>query len=425
MTRRYALFDAGNKGASMSVENGGVLLKTTASGLSFARSCRSTISQDEDASDVEFILFGTGNITGKVSIGLCTAAASMSAAIGSDGESIGYRPAEGQIHTSGASVATVATAGLGSAIRVAVTFGATPSVAWYADGVLLGIEDLPAGMLGEDIYFAVSLGSDTEPGDISIQANAGLSDMVFPGPGFSGWWQPFALPEAVRIATIDYLSHHNDDLPNTRWHGGIEGRSGGERRGYSVWPWGDENQVQASIMQVEVSDPDGRLDVLLSPTFRYQPVTLRIVDHAAPLSETLETQTWYFDRCEVLDDLRKVIYLRDIFSLLEMPLQRRAFRPDVDPQAANQWMPTLIGVAASIPVTLVDADVSSAPEPIYQVAGQDVEQIGKVREAGVPLESGTDFTLLAGGQQLQLAASPDTGEITLDASRTGDRKSVV
>jgi hypothetical protein len=428
MSRRYALFDAGNKGASLAVENGGVLLTTTAAGLSIARSCRSTLAQDEDDSSVEFILFSTSaiapSIANKVSIGLCTAAASMSAYIGADGESIGYRPAEGQIHTGGASVQSVATSGLGSAIGVTVSFGEFPMAAWYVDGALIGTQAIPAGMVGEDIYFAVSLGSDAAAGDIRVKVTTGDgtngSQLVeFPLAGFTGWWTPYALPEAVRIATVDYLSHHDDDIPSTRWHGGVTGRSGGERRGYSVWPWGQEHQVQAAIMEVEFTDPDGLLDVLLSPAYRYQPVSVQYVEHDAPLSEVLETQTWYFDRCEVRDDLTKVVYLRDIISLLELPLQRRAFRPDVDPQAANRWMPTLIGVAGSIPVTLVDGDVSSSPEPTFQIAAADVEQIGKVREAGVPLDSATDFTLLAGGQQIQLAASPDEGEITLDAARTG------
>jgi hypothetical protein len=425
MTRRFAVFDAGNKGASLAVERGGVLLTTTSAGLSIARSCRSTIAHDEFSSDVEFILFGTAaSIANKVSIGLCTADASMSAYIGSDGESIGYRPAEGQIHTGGGSVQSVAIAGLGAAIRVALAFGATPTAAWYVNGTLIGTEDLPAGMLGQAIYFAVSLGSDGDAGDIQIQANSGdgtngSRQMEFPGSGFSGWWSAYALPEAARISTIDYLSHHDDDLPSVRWRGGITGGAG-DRRGFNIWWWGTDRQVQGGVLQADYSDPDGALDQLLSPVFRDQPVTVTFVDHTDSLADATESQTWVFDRCEVDDDLRKSIVLRDVIALLEMPLQRRAFRPDVDPQAANRWMPTLIGVAGSIPVTLVDADVSSAPQPTYQIAGQDIEQVGKVREAGVPLSIGVpDYALLSGGQQLQLMATPDAGEITLDASRTG------
>jgi hypothetical protein len=201
MSRRYALFDAGNKGASLAVENGGVLLTTTAAGLSIARSCRSTLAQDEDDSSVEFILFSTSaiapSIANKVSIGLCTAAASMSAYIGADGESIGYRPAEGQIHTGGASVQSVATSGLGSAIGVTVSFGEFPMAAWYVDGALIGTQAIPAGMVGEDIYFAVSLGSDAAAGDIRVKVTTGDgtngSQLVeFPLTGFTGWWTPYA-----------------------------------------------------------------------------------------------------------------------------------------------------------------------------------------------------------------------------------------
>jgi hypothetical protein len=70
-------------------------------------------------------------------------------------------------------------------------------------------------------------------------------------------------------------------------------------------------------------------------------------------------------------------------------------------------------------VTLVDADVSSAPEPTYQISGQDVEAIGKVREGGVPLDSGLPaYTLLEGARQIQIHHEPEA-EITLDAARTG------
>jgi hypothetical protein len=423
---RVGLFDSGNKGASLSVENGGVLLLTTASGLSIARSCRSTVSVQQDDSDVEFVLFAAPDtapsIANKVSIGLCTAAASMSAYIGADGESIGYRPAEGQIHTGGASVEAVATAGLGSVIKVAIAFDGSGggSVAWYVDGALLTSRALPAGMEDSDLYFAVSLGSDVAAGDIRVQVNAGAWQFEYPTPGLSGWWEAPELEEAVRVSTFPYLSRHDDDPENTRWEDGITRRGFTERRAINVWWWGDDRQVQGSVLALQLTDPDGRLDFLLSGQYRDQPVRLQSVDTADALADAEDLGTYYFDRCEVDDDQTKTVYLRDVISLLELRLQPRRFRPDVDPQSANRVHATLIGVAGSIPTQLVDADGSSSDStPILQLSGQDVEAFGKVREAGVPLDSATDYSILVGGQQIQLTATPDEGEITLDASRTG------
>ncbi len=425
-SRRYGLFDLANKGASLTVENGGVLLLTTASGLSIARSCRSTVSVDADDSDVEFILFAapgaTPSISNKVSIGLCTAAASMSAYIGADGESIGYRPAEGQIHTGGASVEAVATAGLGAAIKVHIAFegsGGGGTVAWYVDSALLTTRDLPAGMESSDLYFAVSLGSDAAAGDIRVQVNSGAWQMEYPTAGLTGWWESPELNEAVRVSTFPYLSQTTDDPPSARWEEGITSRGFVERRGINVWWWGNERQVQGSVLALQLTDPDGRFDFLLSNQYRDQPVRLQSADTADALGDATELGTYYFDRCEVEDDQTKTVYLRDVISLLALRLQPRRFRPDVDPQTANRVHATLIGVAGSIPTQLVDAGEGSGAEPIFQISGQDVEAIGKVREAGVPLDSALDYTLLAGGQQLQLATTPQNGEITLDASRTG------
>lgn len=422
MSRRYAIANAADAGTGLTVENGGVLVTTDADALDINRTIRGTISQTTYTSSVEMILYGTAaSIANRVSFGIVTGSASLSTYVGGDGLGIGYRVGEGQIHTAGGSVASVATGALGDTFQILVVFddvgGAT--VSFKRNGTVLASVDLSSAMIGEPLYWAVSLGSAVA-GDIKAQINSGNRQAEYPDVAATGWWESVPVPESPRIASMHYLSHHDDDFPASRWETGITNKSGGDTRGVNFWWWGTEQQVQGSLLTIEVTDPDGRLDRLLSGTIRDQPLTLRSVEKFQPLSSATDLGTYYIDRVEVVSDIAKRVIARDVISLLDLPLQTRFIRPDADEQAANRAWPVCVGKALSVQPPLLDADDAvSNPSPEFGLDSQGVEQLGKVRVRGQPLDSGIpDFYLITGGQVLQLVVTPD-GVLTLDMSKTG------
>jgi hypothetical protein len=421
MSRRYAIFDAANAGTGLSVEQGGQVVTTSAGSLNINRTVRGTLGVTAYENYAEFIVYGdVANLTNLVSIGVVSASASLSDYVGGEESSIGYRVGEGQIRRSGSNLATVTTGGMGDVVGVLVTHqDAQTTVAWYLNGTLLQTIPLDGGspldsLFGTDLYFAVSLGSIAE-GDILIRVNAGRQQFEHPNAISDGWWSAPAMPAAVRVSDAPFLSSPADAPANTRWKGCITAAGYQVTRRMQVWPWGDGNAAAGSAVALTITDPGHEFDRLLSGQYRDQPITLLATDTTLADAETL--CELIFERCEVLDDLKKRIVGRDLLAKMEAtPMQRRYFRPDATGGAANRAWPLCLGACFSVPVVLFDEDLFR-----YGIDSVGVEQVGHVRDAGVIVQSQGSplgYELESGGQALRLTESP-SGVLTADVAVTG------
>lgn len=420
MSRRYAIFDASAAGADLTVQNGGTLLTTDTTGLSINRSIRLSIAVSEFDHRAQFVVFGDGALANKLSIGLANATFDETASYaGGDANSIGYRVAEGQIHTGGSSVETVATGALGDVIDVILRFDGAGggTVAWRRNGVLVTSRALPAGLEDTALDFVVSLGSDVEAGDIRVALNSGRDDYEFPlGDSDLGLYEVPALGNPLRISDVDFLSAPDDAPANARWEGVITRADILIDRAVHFWPWGPSSAARGSAVSITFTDPDGLADALLSGAWRDQPASVRYTD--TDLAAAIDFGSFVVERCEVVDELTRRLTLRDPLAQFEVGTQRRRFRPDAEENAANRLWPVTLGACFSIEPVLID-DVNY----VYAVDSLGAEGIGKVRDKGDPLDQFAvptpDFTITDGGQTITLAAPP-AGIVTIDASVTGD-----
>jgi hypothetical protein len=418
MTRRYAIFDAAALGTSLSLDRGGTILTTDASGLNVNRTARGTIAVEAYDNFAEFYVYGDGAIANKVSVGIVTGDASLATYVGGDAEGIGYRVAEGQIHTGGGSIATVTAGALQSIVGVRLLFDplGNGTVAFYLDGQLIGDEPLPSGMQGEPIYWAVSLGSDAEAGDIKVLANAGQDAFEHPLTGISdaGWWSQVTIPGAIRIADRPALTRGTDSPPYTRWEGGITSQDVVTESEFHCWVWGRGGSARGGAVSIQVIDERGLFDNALGGLYRDQPVS--IIETESDLgSPSQSLGSFVLERIEVVSEIERRIVLRDSLAKLERGVQRRRILPDAAPDAAGRMWPTLLGACFSVDMPLIDE-----LNYVYAVDSIGATGIGKVRDAGDPLQAGSpaDYAITDGGQTITLTNVP-FGIVTLDASTTG------
>lgn len=420
MTRRYAIFDASAAGADLSVENGGALLTTDASGLSINRSVRLSVSVSEFEHRAQFIVIGEGTLANKLAIGLANATFDETASYaGGDANSIGYRVAEGQIHTGGASVETVTAGAVGDVIDMVLRFDGEGggTVAWRRNGALVTSRALPAGLEDTALDFVVSLGSSAAAGDLRVALNTGRDQYEFPGgDGDLGLYDTPALGGALRIADVDFISAGDDTPANMRWEGVITRADILLDRAVHFWPWGNSSAARGAAVSVTFTDPDGLADGLLSGAWRDQPASVQYTD--TDLGAAINFGAFVVEKVEVVDELTRRLILRDPLAQFEAGLQRRRIRPDAEENARNRLWPVTLGACFSLEPVLLD-DM----EFVYAVDSLGAEGIGKVRDKGDPLDQYAvptpDYTITDGGQTITLAAPP-AGIVTIDASVTGD-----
>jgi len=412
MTKRYATFDANALGTSLAVDAGGAQVTTLASGLSAARVALGTLALSGADGFAEVILFGDGVATAKMRAGFALATADLDTALGEDADGLSYALTEGKIRSNAADVATVTAGTIGDVIGLRY-YGAG-SIAIYRNGTLLHSQTVPAGWVGESVYFAVSIGSDAAAGDIKAQVNAGRDAFEYPPDNtVTGWWDAPDISGAFRVSDVDYLSAPTDTLPNTRWDGSITTADLVTDRGVTFWPWGDSN-LRGSSLSINLTDPTGAWDGALGGLYRDQPVTVqRIATQYTAVADAESVGAYVVERIEVQDELTRRVICRDALATLERPLQRRKIRPDAAEDAANRPWPTTIGACFSVEPVLID-------ETNYTLAIDSIgcQQVGKVRDKGDPLIPSTDYTVNDGGQTVTLAA-PNVGIVTLDGAVTG------
>lgn len=425
MGYRTSIFDSSNKGADLSIENGGVVITTDTAPLDINRTVFGTLPQERHSHAVEFIVYGTASsIANKVSIGVSSLSANLNAYVGSEDISIGYRIGDGAIYRDGSNIETVQSCVIGDVIRLNLEFrDQSIDISWYRNGQLVTTYTLDTGspadvLTGVPLVWAVSLGSELDSGDIKVFVNSGRRQLMeFPDPSILGWWTSSLIGDTIRISDEPFITLPTDTPSSTRWEGLITDADILIDRAVHFWPWGDSSSVRGGGMSITVDDPDGLLDGMLNGAYRDQPVTLHLTDDTTSSFEDSTLIGGYVvERVQASDETTRVITCRDALANLEKPLLRRYIRPDAAPDAAFRPYPIVTGACFSVEPILIDET-----ELIYAIDSIGLSNIGKLRDAGDPLEntgSPTTYTLINGGQAVQLAYEP-FGILTIDAEYTG------
>lgn len=424
MTRRYAYFDHAAVGADLAVERGGAVLTTIAPSLSIYRTCRLTVGQLDYESFAEFVVYGASgtSIANKVSIGVVTADASLSTYVGGDEFGLGYRLGDGAIHNDGGSIESVTAGDLGDAIGVRYVPDGEGGgqVIWYRKppgvaGVIVGTVAIPAEMQGVPIYLAASIGSTTDPGDISLLARTGLQWYENPVIGNdAGWWEAIVLPGAIRFGAQHFVSSRDDAPAYTRWERGIvDSAIRSDRRLY--FPiWGTRSNAPGGSAVIEIDDGSGRLNRALGGLYRDAAVELVEINEGDTLANATPRGRYIVERIDAIDRVKRRVTLRGPLAKFEVPILRREVRPDADTESAFQLFPCMIGPVFSFEPLLIDKS-----EQVYAIDAVGVTGVGKVRTSGDPLDPTVpDYFVTDSGRLLELE-SDAFGVVTIDAGATG------
>lgn len=408
MKELYAIFDATKLGAALELELSGTVLSVN-DVVDVQRTAFAIYPEQVGRWYVELEVYGSGDLL--ASIGIATEAASLAMYVGGDASGFGYRLDLGEIHTAGASVASVATAAKGDIIGVLLDLTTSqPTVTWYRNGVLQRIQDLPST---GPWMLAASLGGSEAYG-LRCFLNAGQRAFEFAPPDTSGWYLPPVSVRSLQLASEDWISAPDDVVPNSRYEGLLDGGSAELRavRALDFWPW--QRGIKAGALQLSLLDNDGQFAELLSTDVRDLPVRIGEIQHGQAYTDRVSRFNAVIDSVSATDDLTVKIICRDPLALLDVPLQRRLIRPDADTSSANQPVPIVLGACRN-----VDPVLTSATDLVYLVSDAPILGIGFARDRGYPLSPTTpDFTLNPTKTAVVLATSPQ-GKVTVDASSEG------
>lgn len=409
-TRTPALFDPTALGPSLEIVQGGEVLAVTADSLSTARTARATIGQAGALWNFEMMTWSPEGSLQAI-VGVATADASLSVALGNDAEGLGFVLSSGAIRNNNATLTTVSAAALGDIIGVGVNFAAS-TVTFYVNGSAVATVSIPGTMAGT-LYPAASLGSGTE-GDNQLFLNSGQRSFEYPLPDSDGWYQIPVTPDAIRFSEgVSFFSKGTDTIPNQEWVGCIGAVSLTTVRGLNFWPWGRDSSRGAAA-QVIINDPDGEFDVLLEGNVRDLEVAIEQVENLIAEYSTAERiGTFVLDRVEAINDGQKRLTLRDASAVLDKPLQSRLFLPNAPDDIANRPVPICIGACRSVEPVFI----SETTGLNYQVSDSACA-FGQLRDKGDLLLIPGDYTVNVGAQSINLVSAP-VGKLTVDVSSVG------
>ncbi|KAF1692770.1 hypothetical protein CSC62_14140 [Pseudoxanthomonas jiangsuensis] len=402
MTIMFSRFAASPIGPSLVAEDGGLSLATT-DATSLASAARSDLPHVDGVRGVEWTFWGEDDL--QATVGLVTAAASLSAQVGSAG-GLGWRLHSGEVVAGGVVVASgLPAVAKGDVVGLRVDLDAG-TVAFYLAGDVVHSRSLA---LSGDLHFAVSLAS-TAAGGLRCIVNAGQWQGF--APALAGWPVPAAEIEPLRLATEPYMSATGDSPANASYLELVAGDGIQSIAAVSFWPWADGGSRGAAA-QVKLQDAHGVLDDVALGDVRDVPVRVRLVQQGEALAGATAVSRHILERIDIEDDGRKTAVLRDPHDDLDAPLHRAVFLPSINDQVAWQPQPVVIGAVRSAPMVPVNSDGS-----VQWISDAPLASVDRVLDRGAEILAGDGYTLVAGGQQLAFDATP-VGPLIADVSSIG------
>lgn len=404
MTQDFGRFAAAPIGPGLVAHNGGLTLTTLTAGLSIARTARSDIALSSGVNGAEFAFFGDDTLV--ASVGLVTASASLSAAVGAAANGVGWRVDLGQVLNGGSVVASgLPVPAKQQEIGVRVSIGAPSSVTFYIGETAVHTLDVS---LAGPLYFAVSLSTSTA-GGLSCAVNGGQWQARGPAAR-AGWAQPVGASAVTRLADLDYLSANTDSPAHARYEGVVaNGIITAAELGF--WAWGGETPSNSASASCSVIDGEGSLDAFASGDLRGTPVRVALGSDTGTVAGAVDVARYVLDRVEIEGESSKTIILRDAHDDLDRPLSGGVFLPNI-PALAWKALPVVIGAVASVPGLPANSDGTA----IY-LSGRPLTSVVTVMDRGDILEAGT-YAVAPDQQQLEMY-SPPVGPVVADVSSIG------
>lgn len=404
MNHNYAIFD--DLGLALETRQSSTVITPTAtSPVSLATLARAAFPKASGRWYFTMLCWGDEALSAR--IGIATASASVSTALGGDANGYGL-DTDGNVYNGGTGT-TALTFGKGDEVGVLLDITtAAPFVQWFVNGVSAFKQDLSDT---GPWYIAASLACTVDYG-VQLFLNAGQRAFRNPPAGAEdGWYAPVTATQGVRMADTDFLTAPDYQPPNLRYRDVLQaGTQTQALRELSFWPWG--NQVNSGAMTIQAVN-DGSLTPMLTGSPRDMTVTVE--RDIAGTRTSLYTAV--VDAITADSDGLCTITCRDPLALLQVPLQRWMIRPDRDPASANTPRPVLLGACRNVPIKSIDAINYK-----FACADSPMMGIGFCRVAGYPLDPAAgDFTLDDDKINITLAAEPD-GVVTLDASSIGGQQ---
>ena len=405
MAREFDRFDATTIGPGLVATYDGLLLTTNAAALSVSRAARGTIFHSDGVHGAEFTFYGDAALV--ASIGLVQSSTSLSAAVGSIANSVGWRLDAGEVRVGGVLVLSglpVVTKGQIVGVVLREVPGFTFNADFYLEGAVVATVNFPAGA---SWTIAASLAS-TVAGDLTAVVNAGQWPARSTA-AYLGWRPNEPLVSDIRIADAHWMSANADAPANTRYEGRIAPAGVEILQAVGFWPWQDAVSPRGAAAQLNAYDPDGLLDALeVDGEVR---VRIRQADSNGTLATSTDVGRFVLDGMEVVGDDWKRIRLRDAHDDLDEPLNPGVFLPNI-PQLAWQPQPVVIGAVCSVPLLAANSDGS-----VGFLADSPLAEVSAVLDRGDALEVGT-WSIAPGAQQL-LLESPPLGPVVADVSSIG------
>lgn len=272
---------------------------------------------------------------------------------------------------------------------------------------IYGAPPFPLGVIGYPLPFQFLAYTGVDP--FNLNAHEGLGYLIKATPLDSAAYLKLPLPlplgesdfrsplqmSSLGVATTVYpaatvaRSSAPTDTPANTWIAGKYG--GGFNYGLSLFDGADPmSGGKGTIGVLQIEDPDGELDGLLSLAWDSAPITLLRGDPAAPFS------TWSvvanLTAAGILYDHRKKeIRLRDLgWKLARDELHGLYYGgtggADGDASLKGLIKPYGVGTVFNAPPVLI-----TATDLIYQVSCSSIGAVTAVRDGGAPLGAGSDF----------------------------------
>lgn len=395
--KNFAIIDAAAVGPALEVQLSGLVLTCNLIGQSGARKARGTIPKSSGTWCYEAAYWGTDAFTGLVALGICTNASSLSAAVGGDANSYGYRAPDGGVYLNNVLQTAANAAPAQHYIGVVVNF-AQLKMYIYVDGGLVATQSITAGTW----FPAFTVGSVTAYG-ISQYVNFGQRAFMYNYPStptgtdtVAGWYSTQSAPLPLYLGEVgdDAYSSATTDLPASTSYAPVISNTDSleiEKRS-TTWLWNDQSSsstygyVDCDLEAAATSGLNtGLAGLMLSKDYRDAPVVIRqLTDCYDTLTNASYTiATCLVDHVELISETMLRCYFKGKMAQLSIPAQRYYFPPWSDTGVANRPMPRVIGACRSVDV---GAQLTSQPNLTYALSSAAITNIGVLRDKGNPLD---------------------------------------
>lgn len=415
MSLRYATLDPTKLGSGLALEQSDTVVTYTGA-VSIARKVLATEPKETGVWRVACFFWGDAAITNRISFGLARPTSSLSAYVGGDADSYGYRVAEGQIHHNGASIDAVTAGAKGQWIDIILNLN-TLTASFFLAGAPLYELTLPdAGP-----WCAAVTVSGTTGYDLRALLNTGQRAFSWPNAEARGWYALRESGGVIRVAGKGFITSGTDSPPNAVFSGTVmEDSKIGLAGALEFWPMrqGSGSALATQSATITMVNANGAFDELLDRDMRDARARLLLIPDGGTFSSAQQIAELVVDGVEVSDDASIGVVLGDPMAQLDTALQTRLCDPDAAEASANTVWPISYGACRSVEPVLLDG----VSDPVvYALHDGPVMGLGKVRDGGYPTTPGTglgEYTLDANGL-LQWHGDAPFFRLTVDLSSVG------